>query len=265
MMNHHYDLIYTVKDRDEFTTVKGALKNRKGVSTRLIRQIKNGRGAVYLNGEPTHFGIKIQPGDVVSLAFPTEESEFAAEDIPLDILYEDEDILLINKQPFAVVHPTKGHQSGTIANALMYHMDQTGNRFKIRFINRLDRDTSGVLLVGKNAHSQTDFAAQAKRGEVNKIYRAIVHGHLADDEGTIDLPIDRDDEGHVKRIVREDGYESITHYKVLQRYTSRENHKFSYIELRLETGRTHQIRVHLSHIGYPIVGDSLYAEEYFEE
>jgi 23S rRNA pseudouridine1911/1915/1917 synthase len=262
-----YDLEVTVAAADDGITVRGLLSKRRGVSTRMIRKIKHNSGGVFVNGFAAMFKDKVNAGDVVGLSYPEESSDFVAQDIAVDVIYEDEDILVINKQPGYIVHPTKGHVDGTIANGIMTHMIAAGERYKIRFINRLDMDTSGVLLVGKNAHAQSDFTRQADEGSIEKTYRAILVGAPEADTGTVNAPIALREEGSPGRCVRVDGSPSVTHYRVLERFTgllrrftpcNDESVTFSYAEIRIETGRTHQIRVHMAHIGCPVLGDTLY-------
>lgn len=248
--------IVTEEDKAQELDIKGIMRQHFKFSSRLRNKIKREK-LIRLNGKQMPNWIKPEPGDVVSIQLPEEKSEFEAENIPIDIAYEDEDLLIINKQPYIVVHPTKGHPTGTLTNAIMYHMIQENQSFKIRFMNRLDRDTSGLVAIAKNPHCQSAFMKQAQAGLVEKQYVAIVKGIVESDEGTIDLPIGRPYEDSVERAVLEDGAPSITHYKVLERFSS----GFSMLELQLETGRTHQIRVHLSHIGHPIVSDHLYGIE----
>ena len=184
-----------------------------------------------------------------------DENTFEPNPIEVKSLYEDGDLLIVDKPPFLVVHPTKGHPEGTLANALSYFQYQNGQNYKIRFINRLDRDTSGIVLIAKNAYAQQIVSEQMQADEVDKIYLAIVEGVLEDESGTIDLPIEREAELDIKRIVIDTGLPSVTHYEVLERFA---NHTF--IKIFLETGRTHQIRVHFSHIGHSIHGDTLYGK-----
>lgn len=279
-MPEKYDLEIIVKEEDDGMTVRGILHKRRGISTRLLRSIANGFGSVYINGIEARFKNRANAGDLIGLFFPEENSDFIPQDIPIEILYEDDDLMAINKQPGLVVHPTKGHSDGTIANGLVFLLNNRGERFKIRFINRLDRDTSGVLLIGKNAHAQSDFARQGDEGKIEKIYTAIVKGTPPIDEDKIDAPIALRQEGSPERCVREDGAPSVTHYKVLECFRkiknrstiknkngstakdrfSDEDTNYSLLELRLETGRTHQIRVHLAYVGCPVLGDSLYSE-----
>jgi 23S rRNA pseudouridine1911/1915/1917 synthase len=248
-----YDLEVTVDTADDGMTVGGLLRKRRGVSTRMVRKIKHNSGGVFVNGLPAMFKDRVNAGDLIGLSYPEESSDFICQDIPIDIIHEDDDIIVINKQPGLVVHPTKGHVDGTVANGVMTHMLKTGERYKIRFINRLDMDTSGVLLVGKNAHAQSDFTKQADEGRIEKTYRAILSGIPEPESGTINAPIGLREEGSPERCVRADGAPSITHYRVLERCSG-----FAYVELNIETGRTHQIRVHMASIGCPVLGDSLY-------
>jgi 23S rRNA pseudouridine1911/1915/1917 synthase len=247
---------YTIEKDDENNTIKELLKTRLGVSSRLIRKLKI-ENSVCLNGIPIKMYEKGKKGDQITFFMPEEISEFPSEHIPLDIIYEDSDLLGINKQPGYVVHPTKGHPCHTIANGIMWHMLEQGDSYKIRFINRLDMDTSGVLLVGKNSYCQHDFFKQTEKGKVVKKYIAIVKGIIEEERGTIDLPIGKPIDSDIHRAVIPDGYPSITHFRVMERF----NKEYTLIELTLETGRTHQIRVHMAHLGYPIVGDNLYGND----
>lgn len=249
-----FDFEHEVKKDDEGLLIKGLLKRERGVSTRLMRRMRYGDGGIFMNGKPAKLIDPVNVGDLVQVQFPIEKSDFEPENIPIDVVYEDESILAVNKQPGFVVHPTKGHPNHTLANGIMKYMLDKGDNYKIRFINRLDMNTSGLVLIGKNPHSQNHFTNQAKRGEIKKIYTALVCGIIEEDSGVIDLPIGKEHEEGVKRIVREDGSESITEYKVLNRFDK----GYSLVELNLITGRTHQIRVHMSHIGHPVVGDELY-------
>ncbi len=244
---------YEVKKPDEGLMIKDILKRRMGFSTRLIRKLKL-EGGVSLNRVESKLNVTVRVGDVIKVEFPQEESRFEPQDIPLDVVYEDDDLMIINKSPGIVVHPTKGHPVGTIANALTYLMQQRNEIFKIRFVNRLDMDTSGLLIVAKNAFAQEQLQKQMKENLIVKKYLAVVDGVMDSEKGTIDLPIGIVDENSVGRAVTPDGYPSVTHYKVRQYL---KNGK-TLVELTLETGRTHQIRVHMSYIGYPVTGDSLY-------
>jgi len=194
-------------------------------------------------------------GQLIEVLLPDEGSHFEPQDIPVSILYEDDDLMFIDKQPGVTVHPTKGHPDGTIANGLMKLLLERKDTFKIRFVNRLDMDTSGVLLVAKNSHAQAELNRQMSAGETEKIYTAVCSGILPEDEFTIDAPIGSPFPGSKSRAVMEDGHPSITIVSVLDRFASA---NASLVRIKLLTGRTHQIRVHLSHIGHPLLGDSLY-------
>lgn len=246
---------YIIKEDDKELPIKELLKRNFGFSSRLMTKLKV-NDCVRLNGTPVKMYQKGTPGDCVTVFLPGEKSCFEPENIPISVVYEDDDLLIINKQPGYVVHPTKGHPCHTMANGIMNYMLENHKHFKIRFINRLDMDTSGLLAIGKNSHCQDDMSKQMSKNGVVKKYVAVVKGIIADEEGTVDLPIDREHEDHVKRAVIQNGYPSVTHYKVLERFEK----GYTLVELVLETGRTHQIRVHMSHIGYPIVGDVLYGE-----
>lgn len=246
---------HIIKENEKELPVKELLKRNFGFSSRLMTKLKV-NDLVFLNGAPVKMYQKGNPGDSITVFLPKEKSEFEPENIPIAVVYEDDDLLIINKQPGYVVHPTKGHPCHTMANGIMNYMLKQQKHYKIRFINRLDMDTSGLLAVAKNSHCQDDMSKQMSENAVTKKYVAVVKGIIEEEEGTIDLPIDREHEDQVKRAVLKDGYPSITHFKVLERFEK----GYTLVELDLETGRTHQIRVHLSHIGHPIVGDVLYGE-----
>ncbi len=246
---------YIIKENDKELPIKELLKRHFGFSSRLMTKLKV-NDCVRLNGNLVKMYQRGCPGDRITVSLPGEKSDFEPENIPISVVYEDEDLLIINKQPGYVVHPTKGHPCHTMANGIMNYMLENQKHFKIRFINRLDMDTSGLLAIAKNSHCQDDMSRQMSENRVTKKYVAVVKGVIAEEEGTVDLPIDREHEDHVKRAVIQGGYPSVTHYKVLERFEK----GYTLLELVLETGRTHQIRVHLSHIGHPIVGDVLYGE-----
>ncbi len=248
---------YIIKENDKELRIKELLKRNFGFSSRLMTKLKV-NDCVCLNDIPVKMYEKGNAGDIITVRFPKENSHFEPENIPISVIHEDEDLLIVNKQPGFVVHPTKGHPCRTIANGIMNYMIQSQKDYKIRFINRLDMDTSGLLIVAKNSHCQDDMQKQMNENAVTKKYVAVVRGLIEEEEGTVDLPIDKEHEDRVKRAVVESGYPSITHYKVIERY--RKGNGYSLVELLLETGRTHQIRVHMSHIGHPVVGDVLYGE-----
>lgn len=246
---------HTVTIEDEEKEVRDIMRMYFDFSSRLRNKVKREK-LVFLNGEQTQGWFSVKVGDVVSVTLPDEKSNFPPEEIPLYPVYEDDDLLLLNKQPGLIVHPTKGHPCGTVANALMHYQELHHQSWKIRFVNRLDMDTSGLLIVAKNAYCQNDLTNQMKKNHLKKTYVSIVSGVLEEDAGTIDLPIGRPDPIDVRRGVMENGAPSVTHYKVLERFKH-----YTFVELTLETGRTHQIRVHMSYIGHPVLGDHLYGEE----
>ena len=266
------DITYRLTEADEGLYVKEVLQRRFSLSSRLMRKIKIS-GQIALDGQKARLRDKGRSGQMLTVSFPKESSYFDPENIPLDVVYEDDDLLVVNKQPFLVVHPTKNYQSGTLANALAYRLQERGESWKIRFINRLDRDTSGLVLVAKNGHAQDAVSAQMEQGTTEKKYLALVHGLFEETEGRIDAPIDKDPDHKARRMVREDGYPSVTLYKVLDSWNvpdlgpdftpwqgAKRIDGYSLVELTLLTGRTHQIRVHLTHLGHPIAGDELYGQ-----
>ena len=243
---------HTVTDEEYGMTVNEILRANFKFSARFKTKMKF-QSLVDLNGVPVKGYIKPEVFDVISVRLPEETSDFPAENIPLDILYEDEDILVINKQPGIIVHPTKGHPTGTIANALMYYMNESEQSFKIRFANRIDMDTTGIIICCKNANSQNDISNQMRQGTTVKKYIALVQGEITEDM-TIDLPVGRPTRESIQReVMFEGGKEARTDLKVLRNFNG-----YTLVELTIHTGRTHQIRVHLSHIGHPICGDELY-------
>lgn len=202
----------------------------------------------------------VQESDIVNVSLPDpKELEIKPQDIPLDILYEDNDVLVVNKPKGMVVHPAPGHYEGTLVNAVLYHCrdNLSGINGVLRpgIVHRIDKDTTGALIVCKNDKAHQKIADQLRAHTITRSYHAIVYNNFSEDEGMINAPIGRHPTNRKKRMVTEkNSKEAITHYKVLDHL----NHKFNYIECRLETGRTHQIRVHMSHIGHPLLGDEVY-------
>ncbi len=244
---------HTVTEEEYGQSINQILRANYSFSARFKTKMKF-QSLVDLNGVPTPGYVKPEVGDIIGIRLPEETSDFPPEDIPINVLYEDDDLLIINKQPGIIVHPTKGHPTSTIANGIMKYMLDTNQSFKIRFANRIDMDTSGIVICCKNANAQNDISSQMRSQTVIKKYIALVHGSVAEDEFTIDLPVGRPSQESIRRCVMfEGGKDAVTDVKVLQRYAD-----YTLVELTLHTGRTHQIRVHLSHIGHPIIGDSLY-------
>ena len=221
---------------------------------RLVRE-----GQILLEGKPAKSGAKLTEGARVTVTLPEpQEAEILPEMIPLDLLYEDSDVILINKPKGMVVHPAAGHTSGTLVNGLLYHCkgDLSGINGVLRpgIVHRIDKDTTGVLIACKNDQAHRNLAEQLKEHSITRRYRAIVCGNLKEDEGTVDAPIGRHPvERKRMAVVREGGRNAVTHYRVLERFGS-----YTYIECQLETGRTHQIRVHMAGKGHPLLGDEVY-------
>lgn len=245
---------HTVTEEEYGMSINEILRSNFNFSARFKTKIKF-QNLLDLNGVQAKGFMKPEVGDLISIRLPKETSDFPAEDIPIDVLYEDDDLLIINKQPGIIVHPTKGHPYHTIANGLMKYMQDTGQEFKVRFANRIDMDTSGIVICAKNANCQDSISNQMKGQDVVKKYVAIVHGRVEDD-CVINLPVGRPDEVSIRRCVMEEGKDATTIVKVLEAFDD-----YSILELTIMTGRTHQIRVHLSHIGHPIIGDALYEGE----
>ncbi|WP_134698525.1 RluA family pseudouridine synthase [Ammoniphilus sp. YIM 78166] len=246
-------LTYRITEEDHGLTMKQFLRNKKGLSRTLLVKLKKEK-AIFLNGNFTYLDHPLQAGDIITIVMNEEESEnIIPEDITLDIVFEDEDLMVLNKTYGQCVHPTLLHPSGTLANGVVkYWQDQGFNR-KFRAVNRLDKDTTGLLIVAKNQFAHQQLAIVQRKHLIIRYYESVVHGHLDRDTGTISAPIARKGESIVEREVREDGQEAVTHFEVLKRFA-----RATYIKLKLETGRTHQIRVHMSHIGHPLMGDDMY-------
>lgn len=222
---------------------------------RLIREEH-----VLVNDRPVKSSYPVQTDDEVRFSLPdSQEPQICPEDIPLDILYEDRDLLVVNKPKKMVVHPAAGHYSGTLVNGIMFHCgsELSGINGVLRpgIVHRIDMDTTGSLIVCKNDKAHNSIAAQLKEHSVTRRYRAICHGVIAEQEGTVDRPIGRHPTDRKKMAVNAgNGKHAVTHYRVLQRFR-----EYTYIECELETGRTHQIRVHMASIGHPLLGDEVYA------
>lgn len=214
---------------------------------------------ILVNNGTVKSNYKLNLGDEITVQIPKAiEPEILAENIPLDVLFEDDDIIVVNKPKQMVVHPARGHYTGTLVNALLYHckdnLSGINGIMRPGIVHRIDMDTTGVLVVAKNDYAHNKLAEQLKVHSISRIYEAIVHNVIYEDEGTVDAKIGRHPNNRLKMEVNvNDGKDAITHYKVLERFKN-----YTYIECMLETGRTHQIRVHMSSIGYPLLGDAIY-------
>lgn len=220
-----------------------------------IKQLLDG-GNITVNGKTEKAKYKVKSGDVIRLEEPeTRTLELRPENIPLDIVYEDDDVIVINKPQGMVVHPAPGHDEHTLVNALLYHcpLSTINGTFRPGIVHRIDKDTSGLLMVAKNDKAHRSLAKQLKDKTNIREYVALVHGRIAEDEGTINAPIGRSLKDRKKQAVVKDGRNAVTHFEVLKRYRD-----YTFVKCILETGRTHQIRVHMKYIGHPLVGDPLY-------
>ena len=219
------------------------------------------KGEILVNGKPVKKNYKVKLGDEIEFSLPEpEEVDILPENIPLDILFEDEDVIVINKPKGLVVHPAPGHWSGTLVNALMYHCGESlsgiNGEKRPGIVHRIDMDTSGLLIVAKNDFAHTALADQLQDHSLSRVYEAVVVGNIKADSGTIDAPIGRHPLDRKKMTVTaQGGREAVTHFEVIERYQG-----FTHLRLHLETGRTHQIRVHLSWQNHPILGDSVYGK-----
>lgn len=246
-----------VEDVVEGTKLREYLKREMGISTRLIRSVSIQK-RIFINNEVVKMNRVIKNGEIIKIDLEKEESQnIAPEKIDIDIVYEDEDILVVNKKPFMVVHPTKTYQSGTLANGVINYFMESNQNCIVRLVSRLDMNTSGLIIIAKNQFSHGMLSKAMSENKVEKRYLAIVHGIFKEKQGTIDKPIYRPEgiENGTRRVVDERGQRSITHYKVVEEFSDS-----SLVECKLETGRTHQIRVHLSYLGHPIYGDVLYGD-----
>ena len=258
-MSEENKLSFQVEPSEAGQRIDRYLSGKLPDLTRSYLQKLIGEGFVLQKGKPVKNGTKTLAGEQIEVTVPeAEEPEILPEDIPLDILYEDADVILVNKPKDMVVHPAAGHYSGTLVNALMYHcrdgLSGINGVLRPGIVHRIDKDTTGVLVVCKNDKAHNALAEQLKEHTITRRYRAIVCGNLKEDEGTVDAPLGRHPQDRKKMaIVRQGGRRAVTHYRVLERFGS-----YTYIECRLETGRTHQIRVHMASLGHPLLGDEVY-------
>ncbi len=248
-------ITYTIEKEDDGLRVELFLR-RRGFSRQNLVEIKRMPKSIMVNGEHYYMRQQLKEGDQLEVRISEVESseKIPAVYHPLDIVYEDEDIMVINKPADMPIHPSMNNYYNSLANALAYYFEQQGKPFIFRCSNRLDRDTSGLTIISKHLVSASILAEQVAKREVHREYLAISRGSVTPKSGTIDVPLGRKDSSIIERTVDwEKGERAVTHYKVVE-----EANGHSLISLKLETGRTHQIRIHMKHIGYPLVGDYLY-------
>ena len=233
-------------------------KQKEELSRAMIQKLIE-EGEILVNGIVQKASYKVQEGEKITINIPeAKETDIKAQDIPLNIIYEDNDILVVNKPKGMVVHPAIGNLDGTLVNAIMAHckdnLSGIGGELRPGIVHRLDKDTSGLLIVAKNDKAHINLSEQIQNREIKKVYLALVRGIVPENEATINMPIGRSTKDRKKMSVDKKGKVAITHFKVLERF-----HKYTYLEVIIETGRTHQIRVHMAEIGHPVVGDYTYS------
>lgn len=250
---------FIVKDDEAGKRIDSYLSNKDDEISRVAvqRLIKNDK--ILVNGKSTKASYKVQKNDSIKVEEEKpKEISLKPQDIPVEIIYEDKDIIVVNKPKGMVVHPANGNPDGTLVNSLMSickdSLSGIGGEIRPGIVHRLDKDTSGVIVVAKNDKAHINLSEQIKNHKVEKTYIALVKGVVKANEATIDMPIGRSTKDRKKMAVTKTGKNAITHFKVIKRF-----HNYTLIEVKIETGRTHQIRVHLSQIGYPIVGDTTYS------
>jgi len=259
---YYAPLVVEVTDADDGKKVRTILERRLGVSRKLLSQVKLTEHGLTLNEQRVYTTAIAKAGDIIRLRMEQEESEdILPQPIPIEVMYEDDDLLIVNKPAGMIVHPTHGHYLNTLANGVVHHWKEKGERVRFRPIHRLDEETSGLVAIAKTGYVHQQLSEQLQAGAVTKLYRAYVYGVPKSAGGTIDEPIDRDDEQPHLRVVRPDGYPSVTHYEVIASYLGLGETRAASVRLKLETGRTHQIRVHMRHIGCPLIGDKFYGPE----
>ncbi len=232
--------------------------NKEKLSRTTVKRLID-QGNIHVNGKIEKVSYKVQKNDVIEINQPeVKELNLKAQDIPIQVIYEDSDIIVVNKPKGLVVHPANGNWDGTLVNAIMSickdSLSGIGGEIRPGIVHRLDKDTSGLLIVAKNDEAHINMSNQIKDRLVKKIYYALVRGNVVENEATINMPIGRSSKDRKKMAVSKNGKEAVTHFKVLERFNN-----YTLLEVKIDTGRTHQIRVHLSEIGHPVVGDEVYS------
>jgi 23S rRNA pseudouridine1911/1915/1917 synthase len=261
---YYRPLVAVVREEEHGRTVRAVLERQLGVSRKLLSQVKLTEHGLTVNEARAYTTARVEQGDVIRVRMEHEVSEdILPQPIPLEIVYEDEDLLIVNKPAGMIVHPTHGHYTGTMANGIVHHWRERGERVRFRPVHRLDEETSGIVAVAKTSYVHQQLSEQMQANGFLKRYLAYVYGSPAFDAGVVDEPIDRDPEQPHVRIVTPEGYPSVTHYELKARYCSAEGVAVAAaVSLKLETGRTHQIRVHMKHIGCPLIGDKMYGPQH---
>lgn len=255
VLNMEPDLEVEVLPHEHGLMIKEIIFGRMGLTRGLMRRVYHG-GQVTLNGQHAFITQRVKAGDWIRISFGDEPTDIKPQPLDLDIVYEDSSIVVVNKPPHMAVHPTRTYPDGTLANGLAYHWQQQGLVSKIRLLHRLDRDTSGLVVVAKEPYAYQQLVKQLRGRTLKRTYLAIVSGRLQHRTGIIDQPIGLSGQGHgLKRAVIAEGKPARTHFRVLAEYQFG-----SLLELELATGRTHQIRVHLAWMGHPVIGDEMYAQ-----
>lgn len=261
MINNFSFIADTAGERIDALLARNVENLSRSAAQRLLEQ-----GDVLVNGSAVRKNYKSTVGDEVRVSLPqAEEVELVAQDIPLDVVFEDDDVIVVNKPRGMVVHPAPGHSDGTLVNALLYHCGESlsgiGGEKRPGIVHRIDMDTSGLLIVAKNDFAHRFLSEQLSDHSLSRVYEAIVYGRIREDSGTVNAPIGRHPVDRKRMaIVERGGREAVTHYEVIARYNG-----FTHIRCRLETGRTHQIRVHMEKLGHPLLGDMVYGRKRAEK
>lgn len=247
------DFVHRVQMNEAGKTVRDVLRNRYRFSRRFFRKLKESAG-VTLNGRPVFLTVRVEEGDLLRVKLPEERTDLPPQPVSFDVVHEDEDLVVIDKPPGLVVHPTKDYREHTLANGLVHRWMKRGEMHAVHPVTRLDKDTSGLLVIAKNAYAHDFLAGQMASRRYRRGYLAVVHGEVSEEDGVIDAPIARCPDRPSHRCVMEGGAPAVTRFSVVERLPGA-----TLLRLFLDTGRTHQIRVHLAHRGHPIIGDSMYA------